>query len=405
MYSVKIFFGRTVIFSLYCLIRLFSILPKKEHKKSNNIIVLTGTFYSKNWMDAHLVPLATCSSVKHIYIVSNSMDYKSEGVSVIKPSVFLSKFCGSTLVRLITFLIFVLKMKPDYIGGFHILFNATLSILFANMLRSRSIYFSVGGGTETLDAGKTENSVFKFLDGKDDFLTRYICKIAASATRIITMGDGAKLFLSKHGVISNKVHVISGSIDKNKFYPSNQFVDKKYDLVLTARLSKVKQVDLLLKVLACLKKRNISCNTLIIGDGPLLESLKCYAERIAVSEMVDFVGHQDDVLSWLHQSKIYILTSRSEGLALSMLEGLKSGLPAIVPNVGDLSNVLINGYNGALIENHSVDDFVQQITNLLTNDQLLEKYSRNAIVSTKRFDLEYVQKQWDYVFYSGEQFV
>ncbi len=69
-------------------------------------------------------------------------------------------------------------------------------------------------------------------------------------------------------------------------------------------------------------------------------SLKSYAEKLGVGDRVNFVGHQDDVLSWLHQSKIYILTSRSEGLALSMLEALKAGLPAIVPNVGDLSDVL-----------------------------------------------------------------
>ncbi|MCG6201306.1 glycosyltransferase family 4 protein [Psychromonas antarctica] len=402
MYKIKILFGRAIVFSLYSLIRLFSFLPTKKQKSSDNVVVLTGTFYSKNWINAHLVPLVTCSSIKHVYIVSSGIDYNIEGLSVIIPSPTLSKFIGSTLARLITFFVFSLSKKTDYIGGFHILFNATLSILFANIIRCRSIYFSVGGITETLEAGKTENSFFKFLDGKDDFLTRYICKIAANATYVITMGNGAKSFLSSNGVNHKKIHVISGAIDKNRFYPPSKAVDKKYDLVLTARLSKVKQVDLLLDILACLKKQNFSCNALVIGDGPLLTSLKQYAKTLAISHMVNFVGHQDDVLNWLQQSKIYILTSRSEGLALSMLEGLKVGLPAIVPNVGDLSDVLVDGFNGSLIENHSIDDFVQQIKSLLGNVQLLEKLSCNAIASTKRFDLECVQKQWDDVFIKGD---
>jgi len=401
MYRVKILFARVVRLSLYFLIWLFSFLPKKKLKESENILVLTGTFYSKNWIDAHLLPLVTCKSVKHVYIVSDAIDYHLEGLSVINPSKRLSKLIGSTLSRLVAFAVCAIKNNPDYIGGFHILFNGTLSVLLANMLRCRSIYFCVGGVTETLVTGKTENNFFKFLKGKDNFLTLYICKIIAKATHVITMGKGAKLFLSDHGVDNSKIHVISGSIDKHKFYPASKLVNKKYDLVLTARLSKVKQVNLLLDILACLKKQNVNCNALVIGDGPLLPSLQEYAETLDISAMVNFVGHQEDVLSWLQQSKIYILTSRSEGLALSMLEGLKTGLPAIVPNVGDLSDVLIDGFNGALIENHSVDDFALQISNLLLNNELREKYSRNAIASTQCFDLECVQAQWDNIFISG----
>ncbi|WP_028862311.1 glycosyltransferase family 4 protein [Psychromonas aquimarina] len=398
MYKVKILFGRLTIFTLYLLILLFSMLPKKKLQKNGHIIVLTGTFYSKNWIDAHLIPIVTCSSVRHVYIVSNNINYSVEGLTVVKSPERLRKYCGDTFARLISFFSCSMRMKPDYIGGFHILFNASLSILFANMLRCRSIYFCVGGITETLAAGKTENRFFKFLDGKDRFLTFYICRIAAAADRIITMGNGAKLFLQEAGVEAAKIEVISGAIDHNKFYPCAVQNSKKYDLVLTARLSKVKQVNLFLDVVNKIKDEKTDCKALVIGDGPLLNDLKSYADSLNISAMVDFAGHQDDVLSWLHQSKIYVLTSRSEGLALSMLEGLKAGLPAVVPNVGDLSDVLVSGYNGFLIENHSVEDFARQILYLLNNEKLLSEYSRNAAASTKRFDLECVQRQWLNVF-------
>ena len=398
MYKIKLFSGRFVLFFLYSLIKIFSLLPTKEQKKKDNIIVLTGTFYSKNWIDAHLIPLVSCPSVKHVFIVSDIIDYELEGLTIVTPPFSLSRFTGATLARLVTFFICALKNKPDYVGGFHILFNGTLAILFANLLRCRSIYFSGGGITETLVTGKTENNFFRFLKKKDKFLTSYICKIIARASCVITMGSGAKRFFIENGVNSDRVHIISGSIDKTKFYPDDTKSEKQYDLVLTARLSKVKQVNLLLDILANLKKQNVSCNSLVIGDGPLLKNLKTYAAHLGVTSMVNFVGHQDDILKWLHKSKVYILTSKSEGLSLSMLEGLKSGLPAIVPNVGDLSDVLIDGFNGALIENHSIKDFSFQIEKLLSNPQLLQKYSSNAIESTKEFDLECVQNKWAKVF-------
>ena len=397
MYNIRLFFGRTVIFSLYSLIKLFALLPIKKQKKTENTIVLTGTFYSKNWIDAHLVPLLTCASTKRVYVISNDIDYDIEGLDIIKPSTVLRAIAGETLARLFTFFIYSCKVRPDYIGGFHILFNGTLAILFSKILRCRSIYFSVGGVTETLVTGKTENNFFRFLKAKDQFITRYICKIIACSSRIITMGNGAKLFLSKNGVSSQKIHVISGAIDTNNFYPDTSKT-KEYDIVLTARLSKVKQVNLYLDIIKQIKEEQVDFRALIIGDGPLLSELKAYAKHLDIEDKIHFAGHQADVLPWLQKSKVYILTSRSEGLALSMLEGLKVGLPAIVPNVGDLSDVLVNNYNGYLIENHDIKEFTKSIIQLIQNPDLLSEYSNNAIASTRCFDLSCVQQQWDNLF-------
>ncbi|WP_028867355.1 glycosyltransferase [Psychromonas arctica] len=397
MYKIKIFFGRTVLFSLYSLIRLFSLLPTKKSKETGNVVVLTGIFYSKNWIDAHLIPLVTCASVKHVYIVSNIVDYELEGLTIINPPPILASVVGATLARLSTFFICTLKNQPDYIGGFHILFNATLAILFAKIFRCRSIYFSGGGITETLENGKTENDFFKFLKGKDEFITDYICKIIACASRVITMGKGAKLFFSENGTHNNKIHIISGSIDRNQFYFDDS-ICKEFDIVLTARLSQVKQVDLYLDIIKEIKERQIICRALVIGDGPLLSELKEYAKQLCIEDRVYFAGHQSDVLPWLQKSKLYLLTSQSEGLSLSMLEGLKVGLPAIVPNVGDLSDVLVNNYNGYLIENHDVEEFSKSIIKLIQNPDLLSEYSANAIESTRRFDLACVQQQWNKLF-------
>jgi glycosyltransferase involved in cell wall biosynthesis len=401
MYLFKLYLGKIMMFSFLVLIRIFSLLPKRKERKKK-VIVLTGTFYSKNWANAHLLPLVSCSSVDHVYMISTHLDYEAEGLTILTPSESQIKLFGETVARLIQVFSTAFKVKPDYIGGFHILFNATFAILFASILRTRSVYFSGGGVTETLETGASENSYFKFIRSKDAFLTNTICQIIAMSSAVITMGKGAKKFLEDNGVKAECIHIISGSIDKSKFYPAPVEAIKPYDMVLTARLSAVKQVDLFIDVVKEINDRGVECNALVIGDGPLLADLKAHASSLGVQNKINFVGHQDDVLSWLHQSKVYILTSISEGLSLSLLEGLKTGLPAVVPNVGDLSDVLIDGFNGALIENHSVNDFATQISGLLSDTRLLQKSSDNAIDSTKFFDLECVQRQWDIAFGSNE---
>jgi len=398
MYFIKLLTGKSFMLFILLLIKLFSLLPKRKEREEGKVIVLTGTFYSKNWINAHLVPLVTSENIKHVFIVSKNIEYDIKGLTVIKPSLFVSKICGNTISRLLSFFTCSLTHKPDYIGGFHILFNAAFAILFAQILRTRSIYFCVGGITETLETGSSENSFFKFIEKKDTTLTDTICKIACSADRIITMGKGAKLFLISKGAIPKTIFVISGAIDKNIFFPAMSDEVKKYDVVLTARLSGIKQVDLFIDVVKAVNLKGTPCSALIIGAGPLLESLKQYTIDIQANNYFTFAGHQESILPWLHQSKINMLTSRSEGLALSLLEGLKAGLPAIVPDVGDLSDVLKNGYNGFLIENHNKDEFVTKIIELLNNPKELSEFSSNAIESTIRFDLKCVQKQWSTVF-------
>ena len=54
---------------------------------------------------------------------------------------------------------------------------------------------------------------------------------------------------------------------------------------------------------------------------------------------MSFVGHQEDVAAWLSKSRVFVLTSDSEGLSLSMMEAMMCGLPAVVSDVGDLGDL------------------------------------------------------------------
>ena len=92
--------------------------------------------------------------LKNVYVVPNGLNYKLNVLTVVKTSELLSKTTGSTLARLITFIVCIIKQHPNYIGIFHILFNSTLSILFANMFNCRSIYFSVGRDKKNVSGRK-----------------------------------------------------------------------------------------------------------------------------------------------------------------------------------------------------------------------------------------------------------
>jgi glycosyltransferase involved in cell wall biosynthesis len=57
--------------------------------------------------------------------------------------------------------------------------------------------------------------------------------------------------------------------------------------------------------------------------------------NLGIDRNVRFAGHQNTVEDWLRKSKVFVLTSDSEGLSLSMMEAMMCGLPAIVSDVGE----------------------------------------------------------------------
>ena len=75
---------------------------------------------------------------------------------------------------------------------------------------------------------------------------------------------------------------------------------------------------------------------------------------------------------------IFIFPSWHEGHPNAILEAMASKCPVIATNVGAISESVINGYNGYLIEKKSVDDLVQRINQLIDNKEKILEMGKNS---------------------------
>ena len=62
------------------------------------------------------------------------------------------------------------------------------------------------------------------------------------------------------------------------------------------------------------------------------------------------LGFQADVPFSLKKARLFVLTSVSEGLSLAMMEAMLCGLPAVVPSLGDLGDLVVDQVNGCLMD-------------------------------------------------------
>jgi len=106
------------------------------------------------------------------------------------------------------------------------------------------------------------------------------------------------------------------------------------------RMERVKGYDVLLAALAQWPTDAPRATVLIAGDGSQRASLEALARRLGLGERVRFVGWVEDTARFYPQLDVFVLSSRSEGTSISLLEAMALGCPAVVTSVGGNAEVL-----------------------------------------------------------------
>ena len=357
-------------------------------------VLLTGQFCSDNWILAHLGPLSASKECSRVWMVAQESVPVLPKVVAIYPPTWLIKTIGLVPARLLTFAWTAIRKKPHIVGGFHIKANGIVAIIVGRLIGARSMYFCVGGAVEVCDGGvHMLDNLFAKMETADAVVERRLLRIVSASDMVITMGTKAAEFFRNRGVDAN-FHVISGGIDQMNFQPVVE-ASLLYDLILTARLVEIKRIDIFLQAVRNIVDKIPDIKAVIVGDGELFDELKRMTSDLGINRNVSFVGYQNDVVKWLGTSKIFVLTSDSEGLSLSMMEAMMCGLPAVVANVGDLGDLVEDGINGYLIPRRSPKLFADRITKLLTDAEKLKAFSQAARNSALRYTTKAATTKWD----------
>ncbi len=109
-----------------------------------------------------------------------------------------------------------------------------------------------------------------------------------------------------------------------------------------ARLHEVKRLDWAIRAFKESLVALPNGYLMIVGEGEERRTLEDLACNLNVQRRVLFVGEKEHVADWLAAMDLYVNTSRSEGMSISILEALACGLPVVATDVGD-SRVLVGG--------------------------------------------------------------
>jgi sugar transferase (PEP-CTERM/EpsH1 system associated) len=171
--------------------------------------------------------------------------------------------------------------------------------------------------------------------------------------------DAKKCFLNNISTSADKIHVIYNGINVHKFISAQDNTFLKNELRLfsseiviatVSRLSKEKDVFTLLNAFAELRHSITNLKLLVVGDGKLKADLENHAIAIGVKADVIFLGFRKDVQDILKIADVFLLTSLTEGISLSILEAMASGKPVVATRVGGNPEVVETGITGVLAD-------------------------------------------------------
>jgi glycosyltransferase involved in cell wall biosynthesis len=87
----------------------------------------------------------------------------------------------------------------------------------------------------------------------------------------------------------------------------------------------------------------------LVGEGPDRSGVAAALRRANLVDRVELLGWRADVADLLAASEVFVLSSRSEGFPVSILEAMAAGLPVVASEVGGVGEAVVNGETGLLV--------------------------------------------------------
>lgn len=177
------------------------------------------------------------------------------------------------------------------------------------------------------------------------------------------------------------------------------FQESDFIVGSVGRLDPIKSYDVLLRAFSLfLNRLSISKRQILrkprlclIGGGSEEEKLKLLTEKLKITSSVYFAGERENVFGFYPLFDCFVLSSKSEGLSIALLEAVSFGLPLISTHDFADHDIIKDGREGFLIPTGDVLALSKAILTLYESPELVASMSqRNAIFARQRFDIRRV---------------
>jgi len=174
-------------------------------------------------------------------------------------------------------------------------------------------------------------------------------------------------------------------------------------LCIVGRLHPDKDHLNLLEAISGLSKRAIGRFLVyVVGDGSEMATVQEYLAEHSLTDTVFLLGDCRDVRDLLREMDVFVLSSRTEGLPVALLEAMSCGLPCIATDVGGVADALSTG-GGLVVPRKDPMALSDALVRMIQDTELRSRTGEAARKSAKdHFDRAVMFQEYERILLAGE---
>lgn len=198
--------------------------------------------------------------------------------------------------------------------------------------------------------------------------------------------------VSFYGLKEEKVPMIYNGVDLGKCLPKADYeLSSPAVLLHVGRFNEQKNHKGLLEAFSQVLQSHPDCCLKLIGDGALEKETMQYAHSLGIREKVFFLGNQTNIYPFLREADVFLLPSKFEGMPMTIIEAMGTGLPIVASAVGGVPDMLEDGKSGILVSGEP-ENTAQSVLQLLKQENLRSTLGSNALQESRKFSAEHMAR-------------
>lgn len=214
------------------------------------------------------------------------------------------------------------------------------------------------------------------------------------STHVIAVSESTRDFVvNQEGVPAARATTIHNGIDLAKFRPrpeervaARECWKLPQDAFVVAgigRLTYQKNFALFLEIAAAVCGKHSNAVFVLVGTGEDEPALRAQAERLGLGERIRFLGYVPDMPALWPAIDSLLLTSRYEGLPITILEAMACGAPIVASNLDGMREILRDEVNADLVPPGEPGPYVSRLDRLITNRELANRHATAALETVR----------------------
>ena len=230
------------------------------------------------------------------------------------------------------------------------------------------------------------------------WLSLQLCR-TASVNRVVCVAESIAALHRKASVRADKLQVIPNGLPAAAGLQPQAAGRHRWLAGYVGRLSSEKGPDLFLDALIPLCQQHPHLDAVMLGDGPERDSLMTRISAAGLHNRITLPGYQTEMGLWWRQLDALVISSRTEGTPMILLEAMQAGVPVVAFGVGGIPDVLEDRRNGLLATPADSAALARQLDTLLGDPALARQLIDNAKrTQLDRYDLKALAERWSQLY-------